>query len=155
MFRELRKKNRELTKEDSIKILKSCDYGILSCLSENGYAYGVPLSYVYMNNSIYFHSATEGHKIDSIKNNNKISFCVVGKTQILPEKFSTEYESVIVFGLATEVHDNEKNLVLLELINKYSPNYLDEGTKYIKNLTSKTKVIKITIENISAKGRKS
>lgn len=155
MFRELRKKNRELTKEDSIKILKSCDYGILSCLSENGYAYAVPLSYVYLNNSIYFHSATEGHKIDSIKNNNKISFCVVGKTHILPKKFSTEYESVIVFGLATEVHDNEKNLVLLELINKYSPNYIDEGTKYIKNLASKTKVIKITIENISAKGRKS
>jgi uncharacterized protein len=35
-------------------------------------------------------------------------FCVVGRTQILPDEFSTKYESVIVFGRAIEVSDDEK-----------------------------------------------
>lgn len=154
MFNEVRRKDRELDTGGAIEVLKKSDYGILSTVGENGYAYGVPLNYVYIDNSIYFHCAVEGHKLDNITNNNKVSFCVVGQTYILPEKFSTKYESVIIFGTASEVFDNEKNTILLELLNKYSPEYIEKGKEYIENSSKRTKIIKISIEHISGKARR-
>lgn len=154
MFREFRRKDRKLTDIEVIEILKNCEYGVLSTVSEDGYAYGVPVNYVYMNDSIYFHCATEGHKLDNIKKDNRVSFCVVGQTFLLPEKFSTKYESVIFFGKATEVFDDEKCTALLELVNKYSPDYVEKGKEYIKNASPKTKVIKISAEHMSGKARR-
>ncbi|MEQ8197892.1 MAG: pyridoxamine 5'-phosphate oxidase family protein, partial [Clostridiaceae bacterium] len=91
---------------------------------------------------------------DNILINNKVSFCVVGRTCNMPDKFSTKYESVIVFGRAAEVFDDEKNTALLELLNKYSPEYIEKGKEYIKNAGNLTKVIKISIEHMSGKARR-
>lgn len=154
MFREIRRKDREIENNEIIQILENSDYGVLSTVSLNGYPYGVPLSFVFINNSIYFHCATEGHKLDNIVNNSKASFCVVGQTCILPDEFSTTYESVIVFGIANEVLEDEKHTALLEIIKKYSPDYIEKGKEYIKNASKATKVIKISIEHISGKARR-
>ncbi|APM37817.1 pyridoxamine 5'-phosphate oxidase family protein [Clostridium kluyveri] len=154
MFREMRRKDRELKNDEVIEILKNNSYGILSTVSQNSYPYGVPVSYVFLNNSIYFHCAVKGHKLDNILNNSKVSFCVVGQTCILPDKFSTKYESVVVFGRAVEAFDGEKNRALLEILNKYSPDYIEKGKEYIKNSSKATKVIKISVEHISGKARK-
>lgn len=154
MFREMRRKDRKLGKEEIFEILKKGEYGIFSTISQNGYPYGLPVNYVYTNGSIYFHCAVEGHKLDNIKNNDKVSFCVVGPTQILPDKFSTKYESVIVFGRAIEVSGDEKNRALLELINKYSPDYIEQGKEYIQKKNKDSKVIKIKTEHITGKGRR-
>ncbi len=154
MIREMRRKDRELKNDEAIEILSNNTYGVLSTVSENGYPYGVPISYIYINGLIYFHCAVEGHKLDNIKNNDKVSFCVVGQTQILPDKFSTKYESVIVFGRAIEVSDDEKNMVLLEILNKYSPDYIEQGKEYIQKASKATKVIKISIEHISGKAKR-
>lgn len=154
MFKEMRRKDRALEKNDTLEILKNCDYGILSTIDKNGYPYGVPLSYVYLNDSLYFHSATEGTKLDNILTNDKVSFCVVGQTSIIPNQFSTKYESVIVFGTAAEVIGDEKKEVLLELLNKYSPEFIEQGKVYIQNADVITKVIKISIDHITGKARR-
>jgi len=154
MFREIRRKDRMITNDEAIEILKSNDYGVLSTTGENGYPYGVPISYVFFNDAIYFHCASEGHKLDNISNNSKVSFCVVGQTNILPAKFSTEYESVIVFGEAIEVSNDEKYTALLEIANKYSANFIEEGKEYIQRSGNATKVMKINIEHISGKARR-
>ena len=154
MFREMRRKDREIKRDEAIEILKNSDYGILSTISQNGYPYGVPISYSYINGSIYFHCAAEGHKLDNIKNNDKVSFCAVGQNRTLPDKFSVKYESVIVFGRAIEVFDDEKNMALLEILNKYSPDYIEQGQEYIQKSNEDTKVIKINVEHISGKARK-
>lgn len=154
MFKEMRKKDRSIDIDESINILKSGQYGVLSTVGENGYAYGVPLNYTYFNGGIYFHCAREGSKLDNILHNDKVSFCVVGSTEPMPEKFSYRYESTIVFGSAAEVFDEEKESALVELIKKYSADFLEKGIEYVKKDASKTKVIKISIEHISGKARK-
>lgn len=154
MFREMRRKDKELENDEIIEILKNNNYGILSTISENGHPYGVPISYVFFNDSIYFHSAIKGHKLDNISNNDKVSFCVIGQTCILPEEFNTKYESVIIFGKAIEVCDDEKDMALLEIINKYSSDYIKEGKEYIEKAGKGTKVIKINIEHISGKAER-
>lgn len=154
MFKEMRRKDRNLETIEVAEILKKCNYGVLSTVGENGYAYGVPISYVYINGSIYVHSALEGNKLDNIKFNNNVSFCIIGDTMLLPDKFGTKYESVIAFGKAVEVSDTEKNEALLAFLDKYSSQYIEKGKEYIKNASEKTKVIKISIEHITGKARR-
>ena len=112
------------------------------------------MSYSYTGNVIYFHCAIAGHKLENLKENSRVSFCVVGKTEVLPEKFATRYESVIVFGEAFELTDDEKHNALLEIVKKYSPGYIKEGLQYIENAVHKARVYKIVIESISGKSRK-
>lgn len=154
MNREMRRKDRELSYDETIEILKSCSYGILSTVNEEGQPYGVPISYVFLNNSIYFHCAGEGHKLDNMKKNNKVSFCVVGNISVVQDKFTTKYESAIVFGRTEEVFENEKNEALLEIIKKYSPDFIDKGREYIERAGKATTVIKISIEHASGKANK-
>jgi nitroimidazol reductase NimA-like FMN-containing flavoprotein (pyridoxamine 5'-phosphate oxidase superfamily) len=74
MFREMRRKDRSISSEQAIQLLKNGQYGVLSTIGENGYTYGVPLNYVYHEGNIYFHCAVEGSKIDNIMFNNKVFF---------------------------------------------------------------------------------
>ena len=96
----------------------------------------------------------EGQKLDHMNANPHVSFCVVGKTEVLPEKFGTKYESVILSGNAEEVFENTKQLALEGLLHKYSSSYIPAGMKYIDKLTDKTKVYQISITSITGKARK-
>lgn len=151
MFKKMRKRDRQVEPLETFEILKKNTHGVLSTTCENGYAYGVPLNYIYLKDNIYFHAAPGGLKFDNIELNNKVSFCVVGDTMLLSNKFHTNYESVIIFGKANEVFDKEKREVMLEFINRFSKGKIDEWEKYMEMMIDKTKVIKISIENISGK----
>ena len=153
-MRELRRKDRELGKDDAIDLLKKGEYGILSTVDRDNNAYGVPMSYIYWNNAIYFHCALEGYKLDNIKNNASASFCVVGQTCVISEQFSTLYESVIVSGIAECISGDEKKGALLEILNKYSKENLESGKLHIERAIGRVEVIKINIDRIVGKARK-
>lgn len=153
-MRQMRRKDRAIEDKEAIELLCLCEYGFLSTVSQNGQPYGIPLSYVYRDDCIYFHCAKVGQKISNIEHNNKVSFSVVGKTKTLPDLFATEYESVVVFGIASEVSGVERENVLLWILEKYSPGYLAEGKEYIQLKDKTTKVMKIEIERFSGKARR-
>jgi len=115
----------------------------------------VPLSYSLSKDeaAIYFHSAREGRKLDIIAENNRASFAVVGKSEVIAEKFSMRYESAIVKGYVEEVFGPEKQLALEGLLQKYSPHYLAEGRRYIQKNYNLTAVLKLLIQEISGKAR--
>ena len=87
-FREMRRKRQQLSEEKSIGILQKSTAGTLALLGDNGYPYAVPISYVYADGKLYFHSALSGHKIDAIKNYDKASFCIIDKDDVHPEKYT-------------------------------------------------------------------
>ncbi|GHV42251.1 5-nitroimidazole antibiotic resistance protein [Bacteroidia bacterium] len=158
MFREVRRQNRILEDKNRISaLLNESEYGFLSLgTGENGYPYGIPLSYAYDEraNSLYFHCAPEGHKLDAIAKNDKVSFCIIGITKPIAEQFTTLYESVIIFGTAnTQLNDDEKRKALRLLVKKYSPGYEEIGEKYMDKSWDRTAVFKIKIEHITAKAR--
>jgi uncharacterized protein len=154
MPRPIRREDRALTDEQAIEILQRGEYGVLSTASSDGQPYGVPVSYAYADGALYFHSAVEGHKLDNLASNPRVSFCVVGPTQVLPDKFATRYESAILFGTARELLDEEKHAALTEVLKKYSADFLEKGEKYIHSDIGKTRVFKIKIESISGKARR-
>ena len=150
----MRRKDRLITNRETFSILEKGEYGILSTVSSNDEPYGVPVNYCLIDECIYFHCALEGRKINNINYNPKVSFCVVGNTKVLPDKFGTKYESCIVQGSASESLGEEKRLALEGLIGKYSGKFVSEGLKYIDKLKDKARVFKISIESISGKARK-
>lgn len=154
MNKPLRKQDRKLSDEETLGILRKGEYGVLSMCTDDNSAYGVPVNYTFSNNEIYIHCAMEGSKLDFLRNNNKVSFCVVGNTELLPAKFSTLYESVIVFGMATEIDGEEKRKALIHLIEKYSNDYIQEGMGYINRAIEKTNMIKVSIESFCGKGKR-
>lgn len=153
-MKDLRRKDRGISHREAIDLLCRAEYGILSTVDEAHQPYGVPLSYVYKDNVIYFHCALSGQKLDNLEKNEKVSFTVVGRTNVLPEMFATEYESVIVFGRAHEVTGPEWYDALLGLLEKYSPDYAIEGKHYIEQKKNLTKVFKIEINEFCGKARK-
>lgn len=150
-MKEMRRSNKQLTDQEAKTLLNACEYGILSTVDQAGQPYGVPLSYTYNNNGIYFHSALTGHKLDNIAQNSKSSFCVVGKTTVLPDKFGTEYESAIAFGTISEVSGAEWQNAMLWLVEKYSADFKKEGEKYIEKHAKATKVFKMEIIHLTGK----
>jgi nitroimidazol reductase NimA-like FMN-containing flavoprotein (pyridoxamine 5'-phosphate oxidase superfamily) len=154
MKRELRRKDRIITDIEARELLVRGEYGVLATVSADGTPYGVPLSYCVIDYGIYFHCALEGHKLENLAADNRVSFCVVGATEVLPEKFSTRYESVIVSGRVKEVFDAEKQRGLEGLVAKYSAGFRDAGERYIASDSQKTLVFRIEIDAISGKARR-
>ncbi|MDH3453812.1 MAG: pyridoxamine 5'-phosphate oxidase family protein [Desulfuromonadales bacterium] len=147
----MRRKDKALPNDAVVRLLTAGEYGVLSTVDAKGQAYGVPLNYVFINDHLYFHCALEGHKIANILANSKVSFCVVGRTRVLPAEFSTEFESVIVFGEASVVQGDERYLALTSLVEKYSPAFVEQGQQYIKQFDSRTKVVKIKVDSMTGK----
>ena len=150
-MREIRRIDKKIETDEAINVLTDCEYGVLSTVGSDGQPYGVPLNYAYKDNCIYFHCAQNGHKIDNIDNNPKVSFCAVGNAEVLPSKFSTNYVSAVAFGTASELQGTERYDALRLLLEKYSSDFMEEGKKYIEKLDKVTKVIKIEIQHISGK----
>ena len=137
-----------------MEILARGEYGVLSTLGPDGQPYGIPVNYAYRHPILYFHCAQDGHKIDNLRYNPRVAFCVVGTTRVLPEQFATEYESAMAFGVASEVTGPERLDALIWLLEKYSPEHVDAGKAYIARKAQVTKVIKIEITELTAKARR-
>ena len=150
----LRRQDRAISEAEAKELLHKAEYGILSTVSHDGQPYGVPLNYCVIEDCMYFHHAVEGHLIENISGNPLVSFCVVGHTEIMPEKFGTLYESVILSGKIEEVFDDQKQTGLEALVSKYSPDFKEEGREYIEKLWDRTRVFRTTIADISGKARR-
>lgn len=113
--------------EDTISVMDGCTNDVLACIGDEDYPYAVPLSYVYINDKIYFHSAKSGHKIDAITKNPKISFTVIDEDTIVSEKYTTYFRSIIAFGKARIVEGGERQEVFEALVEKYSGDQPEES----------------------------
>ena len=154
MAREMRRKDRQLVETDIKEILHKAAYGVLSLVDENNQAYAVPLSFVYFREALYFHSAAEGLKLDLVRQNPHAACCVVGATAVLPEHFTTNYESVIALGKTVEVTAEEKEAALEAFIEKYGSDFKEKGLAYIEKAGSVTTVLKLCIEQCTGKARR-
>ena len=152
MFRGMRRFKQQLPEEIAIEILQNADSGVLAVLDEEGYPYTVPMSYIYADGKIYFHSAPTGHKIDAIKNYDKASFCIVSDDVVVPEKFSTMYRSIVAFGKLRFIEDKEDmRRITSDLAMKYSADYKEMIPKRIDEAIHRMAIIEMEIEHLTGK----
>lgn len=152
MFRDMRRKKQILSQEETTALLTRGSYGVLGVAGDEDYPYAVPLSYVYADSKIYFHCAKSGHKLDAIAKNNKVSFCVVDKNQIVPEEYTSYFRSAIVFGQARILEQEEEKLAALKkLALKYSPEQAEGIDTEIESQFKQVVMVEISIDHMSGK----
>ena len=151
-FRPMRRKRQQLSEADSIAILKKATSGTLALLGDDDYPYAVPISYVYHEGKLYFHSALAGHKIDAIRKCDKASFCVIGQDDVQPEKYTTFFRSVIAFGRIHIIEDEAEKLETARMLgNHYNPNHDEALQVEIENGLHRMLAIRFDIEHLTGK----
>lgn len=154
MFREMRRKAQQLTEEESIEILKNATSGVLGVSGDDGYPYTVPVSHVFEEGKICFHCAKTGHKIDSIRRNEKVSFTVIAQDEVMPKERTTAYISVIAFGRARIVKEEEGLRRIAGWIgDKFSHDYPEECRQETDEVIAANRMycVEITVDHMTGK----
>jgi hypothetical protein len=151
-FREMRRHRQQLPDEESIGILQKATSGTLALLGDGGYPYAVPISYVYDDGKLYFHSAMSGHKVDAIRGCDKASFCVIDQDSVRPAEYTTYYRSVIAFGRISIVEDESEKLAIARILgNRYNPNQEEALQKELEHGLARMVAIRLDIEHLTGK----
>ena len=149
MFREMRRAKQALSTEECVKILEKNTAGVLG---DDGYPYTVPVSYIYQDGKIWFHGARTGHKAESILRSDKVSFCVIDQDLVVPEELTTYFRSVICFGRARMLEDEEEIRSCVRLLgSKYSKGYEDKTEASLARKLRVVGCVEITVEHMTGK----
>lgn len=141
-----------MSRADGIAMLKQNNYGVLSLVGADGLPYGVPINYAYHDNTLILHAATAGKKLDALKQQVQVSFCVVDKSALNLAKLTTHYASTIVTGHAMLIdNDDDKRTYLSRFLQFYQIDN-EQNQNIIDKQLARTAVIVVAIDQISAKG---
>lgn len=116
------------SKEKSLNLLSKSVYGRLATCGEDGQPYITPINFVLYNEKIYFHTGFKGRKLDNIGYNPKVCLEVSSPGKIYStseaKDFTMRFWSVLVFGEASIVHDDEFKLMIMnKLMEKHAREY--------------------------------
>ena len=157
MFREMRRKNQQMSDEEARGILAGATSGVLALAGENGYPYAVPMSFFYdeEESRLLFHTARVGHKMTAIERCDKTSFCVIAEDTVVPSRFTTYYRSVIVFGRLRVLTSDEEKRRTAELLGEaYYPEHPEACDAEIKKHWPAFNMVELKIEHMTGKKSK-
>jgi hypothetical protein len=148
----MRRKDREITDialiEDVIRNSLVCRLG----MSRNDQSYVVPLCFAHSDNTLYFHSAGEGLKLEILQQNPNVcvEFDIDQKVvqDDKPCKWSMKYRSVIGFGKGSVVEDLEEKKKGLDAIMQH---YAGRSFEYVEAAIENTVIIKVEVESMTGK----
>ena len=153
MFRELIRKNKKLSTEECIHILNTEKRVVLSVNGDNGYPYAMPMNHYYNeeDGKIYFHCGKIGNRLDSLKKDNKVSFCTYTQGYCNPGEWQLNIKSVIVFGKIEIIDELDK---IVDITTKLCYKFTQDEA-YIKaeieQHAHRTILLQLTPENICGK----
>lgn len=148
----MRRHRQALSPEQCREILRRGTSGVLAVIGEDGWPYAVPLSYVWQEGRVLFHCALEGRKLDAIRRDGRASFCLVDRDQVVPERYTTYYRSVIVFGRARILDDPaEKRRAAEALAEKYRPGFPEAQRAEIDGAWERFCMVELSTQRITGK----
>ncbi|MBF0579005.1 pyridoxamine 5'-phosphate oxidase family protein [Erysipelotrichaceae bacterium RD49] len=150
MFREMRRFKQKLSDEKCLELLKTQPRGVLSMNGLNGYPYGIPMNFYYEDGHLYFHCAKQGCKLESIEQDNKVSFNVIDQGVQIEGKRGLDFNSVIVFGKIRIMEDRAK---AEEMCRKFGLKYFDEEqiNRDMERSFGRVNLLDLEIEHMSGK----
>ncbi len=151
---QYRMKKHQLTEEQITELLKKEQVGHIATINEDGYPYVVPVHFIYYDEKIYIHGLRKGQKISNLLANEKVSFETYSLKGLIlddaPCDVNTEYESVVILGIAGIVEDDDlRETVLNKIVEKYTPQLA--GIKFPDNVLRTTGIIEVVIQECTGK----
>lgn len=152
----IRRRDRQLDEPSARRLLKEAEYGILCMQALHGGGYGVPLHFVWDEaDAIYLHCAPEGRKLECLAAEPRACLVITGKSRILPEAFSTAYESLLLHGEVSAVIDEEESRgALHSFLGKYVPESGERGQHFLHHAAAHTMVLRFRILSVSGKSNR-
>jgi hypothetical protein len=153
MFRKMRRIKNQISQEEAKDLLRNNKRAAFSVNGDAGYPYTIPINFYYdeEENRIYFHSAKTGHKVDAMKENDKVCLTTWNEGYREKGEWSYHVSSCVVFGRARLIEDakvTEEKIRTLAL--KYYPSAEEVEVEIEKDIKS-AQLIAIDIEHISGK----
>ncbi len=147
----MRRKLQQLPPEECERILREGKTAVLALAGDDGYPYAVPVNYVYDGGKIYFHCAKTGHKLDALRRCERVSVCVVDRDDVAPERLATDYMSVVVFGRARILEDDEEIYRAVEVFGlKYNPDR-EAVAREIRREWGALCCVEVTVDHMTGK----
>lgn len=151
MFRKMRRFKQQISEDECVEVLQKAWRGVLAVSGDDDYPYAVPLDFVYEEGHIYFHWAGEGHKLDAVRRNDKVSFCVLSDGVQEENDWWYHFISVIAFGRICEIEDaDERDRRLRLLGSKYFPTK-EHLEKEMADYAKVSAVLDLSIEHMTGK----
>lgn len=151
MFRKMRRFNQQLSEEECISVLTAQPRGVLAVHGEDGYPYAFPMNYIYMNGKLYFHCAKEGHKLDAILADNRVSFCVMDKGFKKDGEWALNIKSVIIFGKIKIVENTDEIVQIARNLGlKYYPT-AQSVEEELKKAADRVRILELSVDHMTGK----
>ena len=149
----MRRFKQQLSHEECIEILKTQPSGVLAVLGDDDYPYTLPIDFIYNEetNTICFHGAREGHKIDAIRKHDKVSFCVYDEGYRKEGEWALNIKSVVIFGRIKFVEDYDRTMdICRRLCYKFTDDeaYIE---REIINAGPRVQCLELHIEHMTGK----
>lgn len=180
MYTKMRRSRQELSREETRALMRRNTAGVLAlsgCADTGGFAYGVPLSYVYLDEEaweqtlaadglapwapacdepvvgrIMFHSARSGTKLEALAADGRAMFTVIDEDRIVPEEYTTYFRSAMAFGYARVIEDDTERLRAIEaLAEKYSPDLPEGRAAEIEDQFEQVAMIELAVVRLTGK----
>lgn len=151
----MRRKDREMGRAFALAVLDKAQWMTMAMVDGAGRPYCVPVSLARDGEELILHSAMAGEKVEALRTRPWVCVTAVGDTHVVPEEYSTEYESAIVQGPVREVTDPaEKRAALWVLTKRYCPDHLAQFDRMVEESLKRTAVFRISIQELTGKRKK-
>ena len=153
MFRKMRRSPQALSHEEMIDLLKKETRGVMSVQGDDGYPYGFPINHYYDEeaNKIYIHGANFGHRVDAVKRDPKVSYCVFGQEYQVEGDWAKYVKSVIVFGKAELIEEQDEVIRISRLLCDKFPCPQEYVETEISKDAGRTLIVAIDVEDMNGK----
>ncbi len=153
MFRDLVRKNKQLSMEECLRVLKNEKRGVLSVYGLEGYPYGMPMNHWYNEDDgcVYFHCGNVGHRLEALRQCGKVSFCVYDGGVQPGGQWYFVVDSVIVFGQVEILDDPD---LITDITTKLSYKFTQDDElirEEIRNNIHRTLLLRLTPDHICGK----
>ncbi len=151
MFREMRRFKQALSGEECVRVLWEEPRGVLAVHGEDGYPYAFPMNHLYLDGKLYFHCAKEGHKLDALAEDPRVSFCVMDKGFRREGEWALNIRSVVVFGRVRKLDDPAEMIDVLRQLGRKNYPRAEDVEEELRKAAQRAQVLEMTIDHMTGK----
>ena len=125
----MRRTDRAQDRAFALSLIDRCTHGVMAISTGEDTPYCIPLSFVRVEDTLYFHCARQGRKVELLRRCPQVCVTFVGEDRpafVAPAMYTTYFQSVVVTGTAYEITGPaEKTAALRALCQKVTPEHMD------------------------------
>jgi len=144
-------KKRILDRQETEQVMNSAPTCFLAINTEKA-PYIIPMNFGYADNALYLHTGLHGKKLDLLRKDNRVGFCITGDVHLVTGELACNWtvrgQSVTGHGRATIISDNDEKQQAFDILMSH---YTAGPYEYNPKSVAAALLIRIDIDEISGK----